>query len=521
MLLSAACSSDPDPVPPGVAGAGGGVGGSGGGETVGGAGGSGGSTPSKCDTPADAPLSDPMVHLGRADGPSFIEILDVVQDHPIIYACTSVKGFNVWDASGDGPPTSLATGMAPPGLAGGENGQLPHCQHVGLDSANAVVAITNRGDEIQPQPFIAVADVSDPSNVSGNAVWQGPESIEGVVIAGDRIYAAAHNDGIIVFNYDGSSITEVGRYSDDDSDAWFPYLDGDYLYVAEGARGFTVYDVSSDEPSLVTTVAIDGSSKDIVVADGVAYVAASSRVAAIDVSDPANATALGEVLTTGTAVALALGVNQTVLVAEWEKVRGYDISDPANMKQELSEVLPTTGGAAFSRTLTVDAAPDVGRAYPGEWSGLHAYTQTACGVGPDIEATPDQVSFPTVEPNESEVRAIVINNNGNRPLTISDISSNDAALTVSETSLTVDANSGGAIEVTFSPTSGQELSGLLTFTSDDIDQSPFVIDISGNVPGIDVGDPLPDFNLVDTEGQNWSNSDLDGKVAVFAYFATF
>jgi len=474
----------------------------------------------KCDTPADAPLVDPLAHLGRAAGPSFIEILDVVHDYPTIYACTSVKGLNIWDASGVGPPTQIATGIAPPGLAG-KGGNLPHCQHVGLDKETKLLAMTNRGDEIQPQPFIAVTDVSDPANLQGRAVWTGPESIEGVAVEGDRVYAAAHSAGIMVFQIGASELTEVGRFTDAESDAWLPLKMGEHLLVAEGNRGLTVYDVSTDTPALIATVAIDGSSKDVVVHEGVAYVAASSRVAAVDVSDPANPSMLGEIETQGTAVTLAIGMNDTLLVAEWEKLRGYDISDPANMTQELSEVVPTTDNAAFSRLLAIDAAPEQALVFPGEWSGLHAYQQTPCGVGPDIESSPDHVSFPTVAPQASEVRAVIIDNQGNRPLNITSIASDNPTISVNETQLVIEPASAAALEVTFTPTSTAAMHATLSFVSDDVDQNPFTLGLSGNIPGVDVGDPLPTFDLVDTEGTAWSNSDLDGKVAVLAYFATF
>ena len=316
-------------------------------------------------------------------------------------------------------------------------------------------------------------------------------------------------------------LTEVGRVSDASSDAWFPLLVGDHLLVAEGATGLRVYDVSADTPVLVATVPIEGSSKDIAVKDDVAYVAASSRIAAVDISDITNPTLIGEVETAGTAVALSVGINDTLLVAEWERVRGYDIFDPTNMLPELSEVAPPKVGALFSRVLTLVADPDNERAFVGEWNGLHAYSQTACAVGPDVETTPDQISFPTVDPGSADIASLVIRNNGNRDLVITDVMSNDGALTVNPTALTIPPGAGDFVEVTFEPSSTNRLDGLLTLVSDDPDQSAFEVRVSGNVPGIDVGDPLPTFSLLDTDGVMWSNADLQGEVAVLSYFATF
>jgi hypothetical protein len=160
---------------------------------MGGAGGTGAGS-AKCDADPSLAHVDALQHLGRGEGDTFIEVLDVVQDHPIVYACTSVKGLNVWDASADGPPTLLQTQISAPTMGGG----LPHCQHVGLDRASKELVITNRGDEIQPQPSIWLGDFSNVNNPLPTAGWFGPESIEGAVLDAGRVWAAAHSAGILV-----------------------------------------------------------------------------------------------------------------------------------------------------------------------------------------------------------------------------------------------------------------------------------------------------------------------------------
>ena len=487
-----------------------------------GGGGNGGSPipTGNCSDDPKAPVQDGLSHLGRAEGKEFVEVLDVVQDHPIVFSCTSVQGLNIWDASADSGPKLLATRVIPDGLIGGKNQQLPHCQHVGLDAAKKQLAITNRGDEIQPQPFIHIYDVSDPSAPLALGGWTGAEAIEGVALRDGQLWAAAHSAGIVRFSFSGGALVELARYTDDESDGWMPLLYGDgHLLVAEGAAGLRVYDVSADKPALIATQSIDGSAKDVVVRDSVAYVAASSRIAAIDLSNPGSPKLIGELATTGTAIALALGRDDTLLVAEWDKLRGYDIADPANMKLLQSETLPTN--SAFSRILTLDAAPGHARVYPGEWSGLHNYEQHLCPVGPDIETTPDQVSFPTVETGSFDVRALILRNNGNRTLVVNDILSQDAAVSVSETKLEVEPGAATSLEIKFAPSSSSFVQTELRFLTNDVDQKTFSMGVSGNITGVDVGDPLPSFSLLDTDGQMWTNQKLLGKVAVLAYFATF
>ena len=486
-----------------------------------GAGGGGGSTPipPKCDTPADAPYVDPLVHLGRAAGSTFIEVLDVVHNHPYVYACSSVQGLNVWDAGADGPPTVLQAAIDP------TNNPYPHCQHVNLDKEANRLAFTNRGDELNPIPFIWVADISNPAAPAFVAGWEGPESIDGVELVGDRIWAAAHGAGIVVFDVTGSGlggITEVARFSDPDSDAWQPLKHGDYLLVAEGPIGLRSYDISGPTPQLVATVPIDGSSKDLVVHKDIAYVAASSRIAAIDVSDPTMPVLVGEIETQGTALQVAIGLNETLLVAEWDKLRGYDINDPANIVPELSEVMPKSQpNDAFTRILTVDAAPEFNRVYPGEWKGMHSYAQTPCGVGPDLDVSPDSLQFGVVNAGGLDVRALILRNDGNRPLQIANIAASAPSMTINTPTLAIAAGEAEAVEVTFTPANPVEVKASVVIDSDDLDQDPFNLGVSGNVAGVDVGDPLPTFSLQDTDGVTWTNADLAGKVAVMAYFATF
>ena len=183
-LAFAACGDDTD-----ATGAAAGEGGAGVGAT-GGTGGSGAGTGAggsgKCDTLADAPYSDALTHLGRDDGFDFIEILDLqVRDDNIVFGCTSVRGLNVWDVSGGAGPSLIQGEIHPPGLSGG---QLEHCQHVALDPSSGEVVMTNRGDEIEPQPFVWLGDFSDPNNGRPVAGYTGPESIEGAALRDGRVW---------------------------------------------------------------------------------------------------------------------------------------------------------------------------------------------------------------------------------------------------------------------------------------------------------------------------------------------
>jgi len=472
-----------------------------------------------CPSPLASGVVDPLVHLGRAEGPTFIEIVDVVAHGDVVLACTGTKGLTIYDASSeDSAPTTLLDKVAPIG-EGLADASFPRCQHIGLDGAADRVVITNRGDEIQPNPWLWVYDIADPTNVRAVGGWAAAPSIEGAVLEGDRVYVAMHSDGIAVVQDNGSgTFVPVGTFFDADSDAWLPVKVGDTLLVAEGATGLRTYDVAGDVPVLLATLALNGSSRDIALRGTTAYVATSQGVAAVDIQDPNAPRLLGEIEVDGTALEVAVGLGDTVITAEWDGVRGYDASDPAALLPDLSERIPSD--VSRSRVLAVDADPERARVYVGEWRGLHAYTQVEGGTGPDLFVTPSELQFGSLAPGQTEDRVVVVRNRGDQPLTVSDISAS-AGLSVDTQCLQIEPGASAAIEVRFSPVDTQPVDAQIKFCSDDPDEPDLVIGVSANVPGVGVGDPVPAFELFDIEGNAWSPAALEGKVAVLAYFATF
>lgn len=311
--------------------------------------GSSGAADSSGDAPPACPVPDPittvdgLAHRGRAESDTFIEILDLEARDDLVYGCTATQGMMTWDVSDD--LGALISGrVGPPEIS---HRQFPRCQHVALDADGRRAAITNRGDEIQPLPWLFVYDIEDREQPVALRGWTGEASIEGVVWDGDRIFAAAHTAGILVFeDTGGDSLEQVGSFADADSDAWLPILENGLLYVAEGATGLRVYDVSGDDPVLLSTLDLGGSSRDLALDGDTLYVAASSSVARVDVSDPSSPNITAQASAAGTSVAVALGSDGLVYSAEWDEVRAYD---PSDLTRLCSEVVPT--GDDFSRVL--------------------------------------------------------------------------------------------------------------------------------------------------------------------------
>ena len=475
----------------------------------------------RCPAASTEPFVDPLRHVGVAESSTFIEISDLLANDDLVFACTGVRGLVIWDAGGD-EPGMLVENVRPPAHA---HGTFPRCQHVGLDREARRVVFTNRGDEVQPVPWVAVADVTDPRAPSIVAQWSDPSvSVEGAVIDGDRVIVAGHTSGIQVLALEGTMLSPTGSFSDEQSDAWQVVAlpdDPDILVTAEGQTGLRTYRLEDAGPELLATVELEGSSRDLILtgdAGRTAIVAASSSLSIVDLTDPAAPVLRSTTPTTGTALALAAIDSSTVAVAEWDEVRGYDVSDPTAVREVFAERLPAP--AAFSRVLAVDADPGTRRVFAGEWHGMHVLAHDPNGTGPDLTVAPQALQFGQVPPGQSDDAVLVLRNDGDLGLTVHEIVTADG-VSVDQSCLQIPAGSAAAVEVTVAPPSDTELRTAVRVCSDDPDEPQRDVGLSVNIEGLDVGDPAPEFSLRDLTGRTWSTADLEGNVAVLAYFATF
>jgi len=462
---------------------------------------------------------DSVQHLGRGEGDDFVEILDVVGTSKMAYVCTGTQGLSIWNLSPASRPALLVENVGPDGLS---HPKFPRCQHVALDASTQRVAITNRGDEVQPVPFLQIYDVTQARQPKPVAGWSGHESIEGVALHGDRVIAAAHRDGLLLLERKKDRLVEVGRFRDESSNAWMPVriqnsAKHEYLLVAEGETGLRSYRLNGNRLQLSATIALPGSSKDIAVRGSTAYVATSGGVSLVDVSDPAKPRVLSEIDTPGTALAVAPIGDDAIAVADWNAVRVVDVSKPESPHIESSETVPTRG--AFSRVLALDALDD-GRILAGEWEGFHVLQLGSRQPAPDIDVPASHFAGRVAAGHASTVR-IEVHNRGGEPLVITDVQSTHPALTPNVRQLTIAPRSSAELRSTLRPTSDDASKASLRLCSDDPDEPSVSVDVWANRPEVEVGDPAPEFDLVDLDGQRWSSRALKGKILVLSYFATF
>ncbi|MBI4512200.1 MAG: DUF1573 domain-containing protein [Deltaproteobacteria bacterium] len=454
---------------------------------------------------------DGFVKLERLAGSTFVEILEVrARDDDRLFFCTGVRGLQVVDISRPSKMSTLHQLASSLGSA-----QYPRCQHLAWDGD--IVYVTNRGDEIQPQAFVAAFDIgqSPPREI---ATYRKPgRTFEGIAAAGGRVYLAMHKDGLAVLEREGGTISERG-VATGLVNAWGVAAAGAHVYVADGAGGLAIIDASDPRaPRVVGRVETGGAAQSVFIDGAVAYVAAGAAgLVVVDVRDPAIPAVLASVDTPGSALQVAVAGGRAY-VADWNDVRVFDVSNPAAPRLTATERIDT--GEAFPRVLGVGAKDDV--AFVGEWTGLYSYRFVPGRDAPDVAFSERELEFGTVPSGGADAIALIVENEGTAPLVAWSIEAQGSALSVDRPQLVLPPGGRQAVEITFRPDSAAQMTGRLVVRSDDPDEPTRFLPIVGNRGGLGVGDPAPEVRVELQSGGEWKLSEQAGKTVLLAYFATF
>lgn len=124
------------------------------------------------------------------------------------------------------------------------------------------------------------------------------------------------------------------------------------------------------------------------------------------------------------------------------------------------------------------------------------------GLAPDITLSAEAHDFGDVAVDSSSTWVLVISNEGNADLVISNISSNDPQFTVSPSSFTVLAGKVQKVAVTFMPTSIGSKKAVLAIKTNDPDEKTVTVSLigMGSAPDISLSEISHDFGsvLIDT-----------------------
>ena len=112
---------------------------------------------------------------------------------------------------------------------------------------------------------------------------------------------------------------------------------------------------------------------------------------------------------------------------------------------------------------------------------------------PIISLVQENLSLGEIEMGRDATTTFTITNTGTGPLNITDIQSDIAGITLSETQLTVPPGQSHSITVTFNPPASGPFTGTIDITSDDPENASISLTITGSAIFVPA-DPRTDFN---------------------------
>jgi hypothetical protein len=445
----------------------------------------------------------------------------------------------------------------------------PGCMHMAFDESDLdYVYLTHHGNLDDGDPFVSGYNLNstltslegDPPKVSLAPIQLEMDITEGEVYEGldvenGYIWVSAHATGLAVFQRDPltDAINRISTHTGTLTDARDVAVVGNTAYVLDGPGGLRILDVT--DPLAITELSslpIPGVAVDIAIGDdNVIYIAGQAGgLSSVDVTDAFNPVILQTLVMSGSTLALDYDADK-LYVAAWNDTRVYDVTDPANMvilgarRKTKNKNYSSDGGDEgerpdiTNRVLGVAGSGDY--VFGGTWWTPTNFLLHPENVAPYmvLPETVNYLAFPgDLAVGKSSSVDLVIQNEGNAPLTVFDLWTTDPAFTVTPDQLYIEPGMTGTVTVTFTATigagtqqtvttygtqttqTGQE-EGFLEIWSDDPSQPVREAYLVGNPAGIAIGDPYTnDATLLD--GTPWSfTTDALGSVTLVSYFATF
>ena len=448
----------------------------------------------------------------------FFEPVEVQVWGDRVALCTGVRGLVVYEAS-----SADSVLIEHAWRSDASSNAYPRCQHFAIAGDRAFV--TNRGDEIQPEPFISVLDISDPSRVTTIQTYgrAGSLSFEGIDVHADVLYAAFHEDGLGVFQIAGSGrITLVTTVTDGVVNAWQPHVDagGGFLYLADAGGGVSIYDLADPlMPALVGKLETSGTVKELAFAGGYAYAASGvAGVEVFDVRDPHAASPVRRIDTPGSALGVAVD-GEHLVVADWNYAHLFRLTDPAAPTYVGHQRAHTSSGVPNDAGRILDATIRGNVIFLAEWETLQAHVLAPGRDAPDL-LVPGMVELPRTAPGDRASTSMVVRNVGQRPLRVSSVTV-DPPFTAELPVTTIAPQTQTLLSIAFAPSGTGAASSTMVIRSDDPDDPERRVSVRGNLAGLRPGDEVPNLQFNDLRGDSVDLASLRGSPVLLAYFATF
>ncbi len=375
-----------------------------------------------------------------------------------------------------------------------------------------------------------VNQITDDEITSITKISETDVFFEKMKIYDDYLYVAAHDKGFRIYSLaNPESPTLVGSLSEGFTDVFDMAKSGDSLFVADGAGGLKVVDISDiSAPTLLygeTNTSALGTAQSIETRNGKVYVAASG--AGVLVYEKGLLSSRTQYETGGCAEQLCW-VGDYLAVSNFSGVHIFTCGEGTRIEQVGSEKTSRFGSKASIRTsFGVGSAGD-------SLLLVSCWTTTDCfkivpeseATLPDITCSAQRIRFSYNGGTSEEY----ITNNGGAPLIITGISldSDDFSSDLASQTIAV----GDTVFFTITYTEGSEMTAAetLVISSNDPDEEDLPIQLLGKTSTLDPGEEMSGFTLESMynnretgtyEEGSFTLSENLGKVMWFAVFGTW
>ncbi len=197
-----------------------------------------------------------------------------------------------------------------------------------LDGAQSVAVIGSTA--VVGMNPLTTLDITDPAKPKVVGASSGEASLRDMSVQGSLVVGAGWDQGLQLFDVaDPARPFEVGSVMTGGV-ARGVAVSGVYAYVAADEAGLEIVDFSDPaNPSIVGSLDLDAHSLGAVVSDNVVFVAAVTRLYAVDVSDPTSPVLLHDFDIAHRAADVDLLGNLLVVASPFGSVEVYDVSAPS------------------------------------------------------------------------------------------------------------------------------------------------------------------------------------------------
>ena len=353
-----------------------------------------------------------------------------------------------------------------------------------------------------------IAGTGDPVRLGQYDPPGNVEALEGGALVGDKLYAAAHQNGIYVIDVSNpASPQKVGSLFLDRSAAWNVEARDTFLFIADGRFGLAIAGLQ-DGIHQITRLPLPGLANDIVLDGGIAIVSlGDAGLATVDITNPHLPFLRDTIATEGNVWGSGIK-NHLVIAGSWTGLELFDVSDPGQIRKIGWDHTPTWALGADLRRDSLVAEAD--------WRGICCY-RIGADPGADIEVYPKMLDFGAV--SAARETTAVVRNTGSGVLSVTSVNC-PSGIAANPSAFSVAAGDSQLVRIT--ATGSAQLNGAIRYKSNDPDEAINSQEAyKNNTAFPQHGSLAPDFTLRGTDGLQHSLSDYRGRVVYLEFGASW